>query len=781
MEVMEQSVEQVGLNAETDCELVRRVAVRKDTQAYAEIARRHGGMVYRVCLRITHDGADAEDARQAVFLVLLQKAGSVRSGSSLMSWLHGVARRISLGIVRDRERRMKTQDELRQALEHEKAGDMYHQADRDELLGWLDAELEALPRKLREAVILRYLEDRSQEEAAVIAGCPQGTLAWRAKEGLDRLRERLARRSAALAPALLPDLLKGEAHAFAPSLPLGLPGQAVAASAAGAAGASAKAALLAKGVLKAMFWTKTAVLAASFVGATAMVGGIVVAGGELKGKADSSGKSVSVRSDIRKPYASLLELVMIEPDRAKAEASESGHNLRFVGTISLPNGEKKFQINLAGDKKTYFAKIGEEVEGYRLVNYQEKIGRPNASAGNSPISVDKSVLVLEKDNKRVELVRNIPRTIMPDDGQSFAVFIFAVGNTTIRAGKGDRFELLDEQYAVKDIAYDQSSVVVQNLDDGREFVFQMKDRYEPLTGGVQSEGLAAIHTRVVAKNVEYDARTKRGHYMGNAIYSNNLFTIAADEMLIESSQTSSLYSITAIGNVTLKTAKTTGTCDRLTLDNVTSNVVMTGNARLAKGSDVVTGDRVAWSLNNSEVESTGHTKLTANPNGAAGAIVHSQSDIYGKYGKAMAEMVVFSQKGPGGRTQTEWTKDLQGRVKGLQLMDEEMQKSTGGVLPVDGVKSITTVALSQLGIKLKPDSGKKLDGLCAVFAKAGGNSEMTFEVSDEGFKLKASGNLGQFLQSLPALVAPEDQEKAKAILSGFLPDKQNKKDDGELL
>jgi RNA polymerase sigma factor (sigma-70 family) len=310
MNGMEQKAEQQGLELQADSELVRQVAASKDAGAYAAIVRRHGAMVYRVCLRITHDRADAEDARQAAFIVLLQKAGAIRSGDSLMSWLHGVARRVSLGIVRDRERRMKNENGFRQTLEHEtigasapsihaessgwleadsdasptESGETSHQAEREELFCRLDAELHALPKKLKEAVILRFLEDRSQKDAAEIAGCPQGTLVWRTKEGLDQLRKRLAKRSVVSAPALLPELLKLEAHAFAPLFSLEMPGAVLATTAAGAATNSARAMLLAQGVIKIMFWKKVAVVAAVLVGATAIVGGVLVAGGTVSAK-----------------------------------------------------------------------------------------------------------------------------------------------------------------------------------------------------------------------------------------------------------------------------------------------------------------------------------------------------------------------------------------------------------------------------------------------------------------------------------------------------------------
>ena len=48
-------------------------------------------MVLRVCQQILGDSDDALDAFQATFLVLVQKADSVRKRDSVASWLHGVA------------------------------------------------------------------------------------------------------------------------------------------------------------------------------------------------------------------------------------------------------------------------------------------------------------------------------------------------------------------------------------------------------------------------------------------------------------------------------------------------------------------------------------------------------------------------------------------------------------------------------------------------------------------------------------------------------------------
>src|SRR5258708_1835278 len=78
----------------TDAQLVERYlgGVGSDREdAFAALVQRHGPMVQGVCRRMLSGSADAEDAFQAVFLVLARKAGAVRRVEGLKAWLYGVA------------------------------------------------------------------------------------------------------------------------------------------------------------------------------------------------------------------------------------------------------------------------------------------------------------------------------------------------------------------------------------------------------------------------------------------------------------------------------------------------------------------------------------------------------------------------------------------------------------------------------------------------------------------------------------------------------------------
>ena len=74
---------------------LRRFTVERDEAAFSTLVSRRGLMVLGVCRRVLGGLADADDASQATFLVLLRRASSLQHVDSLGPWLYGVAWRVA--------------------------------------------------------------------------------------------------------------------------------------------------------------------------------------------------------------------------------------------------------------------------------------------------------------------------------------------------------------------------------------------------------------------------------------------------------------------------------------------------------------------------------------------------------------------------------------------------------------------------------------------------------------------------------------------------------------
>ncbi len=191
----------------TDADLLGRFIDRRDEAAFAALVRRHGPMVYGVCRRILPTTQDAEDAFQATFLVLVEKAREIIPRGAVGNWLYGVARRAALLARRAIARR------------RERAGEMPERPAPDplnDLRMVLDEELGRLPDSYRTVIVLCDLEGRTRREAAAILGWPEGTVAGR----LTRARAVLAKRLARHAPVVsVAAVLAGTASARVPEVP----------------------------------------------------------------------------------------------------------------------------------------------------------------------------------------------------------------------------------------------------------------------------------------------------------------------------------------------------------------------------------------------------------------------------------------------------------------------------------------------------------------------------------------------------------------------------------
>src|SRR4051812_48118209 len=91
---------------EDDRALLDRFAGERDETAFAALVGRHARMVYGVCKRAVRDEHLAEDAFQAVFLVLARNPAGTTASASVGGWLFGIARRVGMAARRHEERQL---------------------------------------------------------------------------------------------------------------------------------------------------------------------------------------------------------------------------------------------------------------------------------------------------------------------------------------------------------------------------------------------------------------------------------------------------------------------------------------------------------------------------------------------------------------------------------------------------------------------------------------------------------------------------------------------------
>ncbi len=192
---------------EIDWTLVVHRCLDGDSGAWADLVRVHHRRVYGLCYRFTGSPVDAEDLTQDVFLKIYSNLGSFDCNrGSLQVWITTMTRNLLVDNFRrtknlrvtgsldegwnesGEDQGLKPVDRLmsRDASPHEMAA-------RKELEKMVQAALAKVSTELREAVILRDLQDMDYKEIAQVLGIPEGTVKSRISRGraeLARLLER---------------------------------------------------------------------------------------------------------------------------------------------------------------------------------------------------------------------------------------------------------------------------------------------------------------------------------------------------------------------------------------------------------------------------------------------------------------------------------------------------------------------------------------------------------------------------------------------------------------
>lgn len=171
-----------------DADLEAAFFARDRRRTLALLMARHGARIYRYAMAMTHMRDVAEDVRQQVFVEAYRDLGSVADPASLAMWIFGIARHRCLDAVsalaRWNQRHVPELPDGPEQRGHEPDRDL----DRRRLADTLASCLARLAPAARDAVVLRYQQELSYDEAAAVAGDLPGTLQRRVARALPVLR-----------------------------------------------------------------------------------------------------------------------------------------------------------------------------------------------------------------------------------------------------------------------------------------------------------------------------------------------------------------------------------------------------------------------------------------------------------------------------------------------------------------------------------------------------------------------------------------------------------------
>lgn len=178
---------------EQDAQLVQQ-CLQGDGSAWEELVRRHTRRIFNICYRFTGNRTESEDLSQDVFLRVYRTLGSYRSAhGGFATWMTSVTRNLLIDHYRrtKRDRVTDSLDDKMPVVENkESAG---RRPDEQALLGELSRQVQSaltrLSPELREAVILRDLQQLEYGEIQRVLAVPEGTV----KSRINRGRIELAR------------------------------------------------------------------------------------------------------------------------------------------------------------------------------------------------------------------------------------------------------------------------------------------------------------------------------------------------------------------------------------------------------------------------------------------------------------------------------------------------------------------------------------------------------------------------------------------------------------
>ena len=252
------------MNELNDAQLLAEFAQSESEQAFATLVNRHIRLVHSVALRHTSNSHHAEEITQAVFIILARKAGSLGRKTILSGWLYQAARLTAANFQRAELRRTRREQEafMDSTLEATQTDAAWIG-----LAPLLDDAMAHLGCTDRDAVVLRYFENKSLQEVGDALGIEERAAQKRVSRALEKLRRIFTKRGVVSTTAIIAGAISANSVQAAAPAALATTISATALKGSTVAGSTLT---LVKGTLHAMSWMKTKIAVA--MAASALVG-----------------------------------------------------------------------------------------------------------------------------------------------------------------------------------------------------------------------------------------------------------------------------------------------------------------------------------------------------------------------------------------------------------------------------------------------------------------------------------------------------------------------------